>query len=259
MLRMLNILTAMLAVLLMLNGAVWMVLGKVNAGTLLPLGLGVGLAAWLLFRRRWQGWLAQARWRRWCWRLVLLLFAVWLAGLLAFMLQLARHGGSEPATPAPLAIVVLGSGLEGREPAPLLRARLDRARQLAQQHPHSLLIVSGGQGWSEEISEAEAMQAYLLRHGVAAARIRQEDRSTSTEENLLYSARVLQSAGVLVSQQPVWLVTSDFHVLRAQRIARAAGYGEVAAIGAPTPLPVRYNAWLREYLAWLSSWLLGEL
>jgi hypothetical protein len=47
--------------------------------------------------------------------------------------------------------------------------------------------------------------------------------------------------------------------VRAQRIARKVGYAQVLPVAAPTPLYIRYNAWLREYFAFASSWLLGEL
>ena len=58
---------------------------------------------------------------------------------------------------------------------------------------------------------------------------------------------------------PVVVVTSDFHTLRAQAIARRQGWQQVQAVGAPTPLYLRYNAWLREYFALASSRLLGEM
>ena len=54
------------------------------------------------------------------------------------------------------------------------------------------------------------------------------------------------------------LVTSDFHTLRAGLIARRAGYTAVTTLGADTPLYLRYNIWLREYFAFLSSWALNE-
>ncbi len=54
------------------------------------------------------------------------------------------------------------------------------------------------------------------------------------------------------------LVTSDFHVMRAERIAGKAGFRSVSSVAAPTPRYLRYNAWLREYFAYISGWLLRE-
>lgn len=54
------------------------------------------------------------------------------------------------------------------------------------------------------------------------------------------------------------IVTSDFHTLRAAAIARKQGYDHFQMISAPTPLSTRYNAWLREYFAYISGWVLKE-
>lgn len=255
--RILRLLILLAASCLLLNGVVFFALGKLNVGTIGPFLLGLVVLLLLQFRERWLLWLDARRWRRPAWRLVLLLFTVWLLSLLVFFVTLARHPQPD-ATRAPAAIIVLGSGLDGREPGPMLRLRLDAALVYAGQFPQAKLVVSGGQGWSEEISEAQAMQEYLQRHGVAPARILAEDRSTSTEENLGYSKRVLQAAGIDVGRQNSLIVTSDFHTLRAEGLARRHGYGAAAVAGAQTPLPIRYNAWFREYFASLSSWVLGE-
>ncbi len=84
-----------------------------------------------------------------------------------------------------------------------------------------------------------------------------EGRSTSTEENLLFSRSLLEAHGVSAAASVV-VVTSDFHVRRAVGIARKAGFSEVFGVGAPTPLYLRFNAWLREYFASISSWILRE-
>jgi hypothetical protein len=47
-------------------------------------------------------------------------------------------------------------------------------------------------------------------------------------------------------------------VRRALGIARKAGFNEVFGVGADTPLYLRFNAWLREYFASISSWILRE-
>lgn len=120
------------------------------------------------------------------------------------------------------------------------------------------MVVSGGVDFAESRSEGQIMGDYLRAKGLAASRIAQEQRSTSTEQNLLFSRAVLQQRGIAVERTQVEIVTSDFHTLRARWIARRAGYAHVRAVGAPTPLYVRYNAWLREYFAVLSGFVLRE-
>ena len=129
--------------------------------------------------------------------------------------------------------------------------------QLARSHPQALVVVSGGVDFGETRSEGQIMGDYLRARGLAPSRIAQEEKSTSTDENLRFTRTLLPGRG-LSAQSPVQLVTSDFHTLRAGWIARRAGYTQVSLAGAPTPLYVRYNAWLREYFAVLSGWALRE-
>lgn len=225
---------------------------KFNAGTVFPAILGLGLLSYSLQHARWQRWLATKRYRQRLWPWFKLLAALWLISLLAFFCTLAIPDRIQNL---PSTLIVLGSGLDGTQPSPMLRARLDTALIYAAQYPEAQIVVSGGQGFSEEISEADAMQRYLLARGIARQRIMQENQSTSTEENLLFSYRLLKEKAA----GPVLIITNDFHTLRASKIARKQGFPIVDFASAPTPLAIRYNAWLREYFAFASSWLLGEL
>ncbi|WP_240622377.1 YdcF family protein [Staphylococcus lutrae] len=126
-------------------------------------------------------------------------------------------------------IIVLGAGIYSENVTPMLQARLDRAITLSQSLKSDHIIVSGGQGPDEPISEALAMQRYLIQQGMPSTEITMEDRSTNTRENLFYSKPLLTQ-----HEKPYIIVTSAFHLLRALRIAQrqkihALGYG------APTP------------------------
>ena len=158
------------------------------------------------------------------------------------------------------AIIVLGAGLTGRKPSPVLARRLDRAAQVARQleairpavvaGQQGVIIVSGGQGADEPCSEAEAMARYLRTEaqlGGADSRweVLQEDEATSTEENLANSTRILQERGAGTSGTntgtpgsntanpgsrtkrddemcTIVVVTSDFHVPRTRWHAKHA-------------------------------------
>lgn len=127
-------------------------------------------------------------------------------------------------------IIVLGAGIYTEAVTPMLKARLDRAIALSRQLEKVHIIVSGGQGPDEPISEALAMQRYLIQQGIAPKQITMEDQSTNTRQNIYYSKHYLA-----LHQQPhTIIVTSSFHILRALRLAErqqlhAFGYG------APTP------------------------
>jgi uncharacterized SAM-binding protein YcdF (DUF218 family) len=73
------------------------------------------------------------------------------------------------------------------------------------EHPYEQIIVSGKDA-------APGMRDFLIFNGIPAARIRVEDRATSTHENAVYIARMLGGAtGRIV------LLTSDSHMFRAWR------------------------------------------
>ena len=49
------------------------------------------------------------------------------------------------------------------------------------------MVVSGGKGSGEKITEAKAMKDYLIKNGIDKNRIIEEDKSTNTYENFKYS------------------------------------------------------------------------
>lgn len=243
---------------LLADALVLMAHGMFNLGVTLPAALGLLFVVSSSCHAR----IARAMRRnarlRWFWRLGWGAFGLWLASLLALWAQLLVHS-QQPADLSPLqAIVVLGSATRDGQPSPTLALRLDKAAQLAAQHPQALVVTSGGVDFGEQESEGAVMARYLRqRHGLAAGRLVLEERSTSTELNLAWSQPLLRERGV-AADAPIAIVTSDFHTLRAGWIARRNGYGQAITVGAPTPLSIRPNAWLREYFAVLSGWVLGE-
>jgi uncharacterized SAM-binding protein YcdF (DUF218 family) len=147
-------------------------------------------------------------------------------------------------------VVVLGSGLlGGGRVSPLLASRLDRAnavyRALAANGSEPVLIVSGGKGSDERVSEAEAMAGYLAARGFPADRIQREDRSANTEENLLYTKAIMER---LCPGATCVIVTSNYHVFRTAMLARRTGVrGQVT--GARTAGYYWPSATLRELAA----------
>lgn len=108
-------------------------------------------------------------------------------------------------------IVVLGYALakNGEMQQPLLQ-RLQTTLQLAQAYPQAKIVVSGGAAVKQQ-TEAQVMQAWLIKHQVAAERIILENHSANTRENALYT--LLQLANQQVAE--LTLVTSASHLRRA--------------------------------------------
>ncbi len=149
------------------------------------------------------------------------------------------HDAAEAGT-----ALVLGCAVKGGRPCTTLRLRLDAAIALWQRHPALAVIVTGGVSDPGERSEAAVMADYLVAAGMPAEQIVVEDRALNTEENLA-NARALIDARDL--PRPIWLVTSDFHMWRAAKIARLNGLESIPC-GARTPLASRLVQWCREVL-----------
>lgn len=150
------------------------------------------------------------------------------------------------------AIIVLGAGLlDGRVP-PLLASRLDRAiacrRRCRTTDP--VMVVSGGQGPEEPVTEAEAMGAYLREAGVPAEKILLEEGATSTEENLRFSVAVLAGHG---HTGKMVAVTSNYHMFRTAVLARRLRL-RLDVVSARTATYFVFSAFLREFAALLAQY-----
>lgn len=152
------------------------------------------------------------------------------------------------------AMVVLGAGLRGDKPSRLLRERLDTAYAYYCEHPELMIVTTGGQGRDELRPEGAAMRDYLIEKGVPAQNIISEEKSTSTEENFAFSRELMQKAG-LGAEEPILLVTNDFHCYRGKQYAAMAGFTKVTAIAAPTPFTAVLPCYLREVAALVYFWL----
>lgn len=156
--------------------------------------------------------------------------------------------GSSAAQPAD-AVIVLGAGVKGEKPSPILESRIDAAADYLKAHPQILAVLSGGKGLGETISEAQAMKSGLMERGISADRLYLEEKSTTTAENFQYSKKLLKSKGIDPEKQTVAVVTSDFHICRACFLAKKSGI-QIVGISAKTPhWWLSANYYIREVFA----------
>lgn len=249
---------ALLGASLVLDTVILTAYSNFNIGVALPGLMGLGLLALLWAKPRIRQWRANHPWFARCWRLGQITCVLWLASFVMFVVMLLRVT-TAPLQQAPDYIMVLGAGLHGDKPSKMLDNRLDMAFELAQRYPQARLIVSGGQGNQEIISEAAAMRNDLLSRGIPDTRILQEDQSRDTVENITFTRALLEKRGKSVATLQIAIVTNDFHALRALRLAQHRGYAHVTVIAAPTPYSIMLNAWLREYLSWGKASLVGDI
>jgi uncharacterized SAM-binding protein YcdF (DUF218 family) len=145
----------------------------------------------------------------------------------------------------PQYIVVLGAGLRGDSPSPILSDRIQKAYTYMTEHPDAVCIASGGQGEDEQISEAQCIFNHLTQMGIDESRIWLEDRSTSTWENFKFTLNLIEEKTGSRPEQ-LGVLSNDFHLFRAGIFARQCG---IDPIGIPAPtsnFTLRINYYLRE-------------
>jgi len=187
------------------------------------------------------------------------LVALGLTSILIFgaLLGAVLYGSYDHIQGEPQTMLILGCQVHPWGPSILLKDRLDTALDYLQEHPGMTIIVSGGQGPDEHVSEAACMADYLVEAGVNTERILVEDASHNTFQNMIYSAQLMQEND-LDMEQGVLIVSNGFHLTRSRMLwDRVTGEGEhVSTLAAPSShAPSRLWMYIREPLALVKSFL----
>lgn len=225
-----------------------------HLGTALPAVLGAPLVLLALFYPALTAWFATPLGHA-CKVLLTCLYvaALLLAAAMTAFLKHAEHDNVEPNRDV---LIVLGCAVRNGRPSLTLRYRLDAALAYLSQSPDTTVVVSGGQGPQESVSEARAMADYLMARGIAQERIILEDQSTSTYENFKFCKAILDAR--FDADASVAFVTTGFHVYRSRRVAAMHG---IRAVGLPAR-DIWYSApnnYLREGIAVIIYTLSGKL
>lgn len=125
------------------------------------------------------------------------------------------------------AIVVLGAAQYNGRPSPVLKARLDHGFDLWRDKFAALIVVTGGIGEGDRMSEATVGQRYLLARGVPDTEVVVLARGRTTDETMAAVARWLDNEGL----GPVLLVSDPFHMARLR--LEAKGH-DIEAYTSPT-------------------------
>ena len=157
----------------------------------------------------------------------------------------------------PQVMDILGCQVKPWGPSVLLQDRLDKALDYLEDHPDLTIVVSGGQGPDEPVSEARCMYDYLTEHGVDGAQILMEDQSHNTVENLRYTMDLLAEAGYDTTADMV-VVSNGFHLTRVRMLWSRVCGGDynLSTLAAPSShVPSRLKMYIREPLALVKSFV----
>lgn len=154
-------------------------------------------------------------------KILIAVFSIALIGIVMFSSTLisvishAQHTASNETT-----VIVLGCRIWGSTPSRALVARANAAKEHLEKNPDAVAVLSGGQGSDENLSEAQAMYNILVEGGIDPGRLYLEDKSTSTDENILFSKKIIEEKGL---SKNVAIATSDYHQKRAEMICKKNG------------------------------------
>ncbi len=228
--------------------ALWLFfVSNINAGVILTFFLGIIIIASAVMPPRIIGMIP-----KW----VTAVFVTCICVAVIFASFLIVYGSRDSADFKEDAVIVLGAGVRGRTPSLTLRRRLDKAVEYYEKNPEALIVVSGGQGPGEDITEAEAMETYLIDRGVPPDMIIKEDKSVSTYTNFKNSKKLLDER--FSGEYRVVFITNEYHMLRAHSAAKACGFNDATGFHSDTTPSYIIPGSVRECLAVVKYLILGE-
>ena len=153
-------------------------------------------------------------------------------------------------------LFILGAKLYGDIPSPSLLERLKVGVDYLKKHSDVKVVVTGGQGRDEFISEASAMKEYLVKKGIDEKRIILEDESINTFENIKFGLEKIRKLDNRKKLE-VLIATNKFHILRSKLIAKRFSL-EAYGLPAKVPPTVVIKSYMREYFALIKTFLIDR-
>ena len=215
--------------------------------------LGAALIGrYLLWKKAWAAGKSVPfpRWLIWSVRVVILLAL----GVFLYVESFIVSAALRPAPEGLDAIVILGARVQEDGPSGSLNERIEAALAYLEQNPDTIAVASGGQGSDEPMSEAQCIYDHLTAAGIDPSRLRLEDTSTSTLENLTNSFALLGD-----DAESVGIVTNDFHIYRAVAVGNTLGGYVLSGVPARSSVFGFVHYSMREFFALSVMLLRGQL
>ena len=153
-------------------------------------------------------------------------------------------------------VILLGGGVtkEGKL-TQMVMSRVEKTAEYLKQNPQSVCVVTGGKLPFMPCSEAEILKPTLINLGIEENRVFEEKNARDTIENFIFSVNLLSEKLKISKNQilksKVTVITNDFHIARAERLACRMGFENLSSVKAQTPLIFRPNCYAREILCYI--------
>ncbi|MDO9399808.1 MAG: YdcF family protein [bacterium] len=153
-------------------------------------------------------------------------------------------------------IIVLGASQWNGNPSPVFKSRLDHAFFLYNNNMASQIILTGGVGKDEKISESQVGKSYLINKGVKSQNIFIEEVSQTSWQNLQMAEKILKNFENFHNNSvSVILVSDGFHMMRLKKMSKDLGIQVLTSPVQKSPIKnnqlVEFKYILRESLVYV--------
>ena len=158
---------------------------------------------------------------------VIVIIFVILIGVFATSISIVNYGKKDEKQSADVAIV-LGAALSYNTVSPVYRERINHAINLYNEGYVKRVILTGGMGEGNIYSDAFIAMEYACSKGLPKEAILLEEKSTVTEENIIYSKEIMDKNDF----KTAIIVSDPLHMKRAMKMAENCN---LTAFSSPTP------------------------
>lgn len=191
-------------------------------------------------------------------RLFLRLLAAVALAVFLFVLvtcwRVVHEAGKQELHPADT-IVVFGAAEYSGKPSPVLRARLDHAYDLFEQHLAPVVITTGGAAADPSFSEGGVGRDYLMHRGIPERNLIAETQGSDTAQSAERIAVIMRAN----KMRSCLAVSDEYHVFRIKKLLQHEGmtvYVAPRSGSRPHGVLLRMIAVLREAMSYL-VWKVG--
>lgn len=153
-------------------------------------------------------------------------------------------------------VILLGGGIDKNGNLPdSVMLRVKKTAEYLNQNKDSICVVSGGRLKWFPYAEAPELKNQLVKFGINENRILVEDEALDTIQNFQLSVNLIsKEKNISVNEilEKNWIiVTSDFHLRRAERLANRMGFKNVRGIACKTPAIKKLHSYVREICSYI--------
>lgn len=138
-------------------------------------------------------------------------------------------------------ILILGAGIRGNNPSPMLEDRLIEGISLYQ-NKVSPKILASGDHMSKYYDEVNVMKDFLVGHKIPSQDVFMDHAGISTYDSIYRAKNIFEAKKVVI-------VTQKYHLHRALYIAKNLGLESYGIASNPRPYRNQFIREIREYLA----------